>query len=142
MTAQTIINSDAAFDSRHPVEAAGQHVADAALLNGADFRVGLELEFPLLDPSEAGRRPNWSAVQSLITDLPVMPCGGSVTVEPGGQLSTSPQVDVVAAVSVLRADREALRLGLATLGYGSAHFGTDLARPVRRVNPAAPYASP
>ncbi|MBA2465626.1 MAG: ergothioneine biosynthesis glutamate--cysteine ligase EgtA [Nocardioidaceae bacterium] len=144
MTAQTIIDSDdAAFDPHHPVEAAGQHVADAALLNGTDFRVGLELEFHLVDLSEPGRRPDWSAVQSLITELPVMPCGSSVTVEPGGQLelSTSPQVDVVAAVSALRADREALRLGLVTSGYGSAPLGADPARPVRRVNPAARYAA-
>ncbi|MET0838896.1 MAG: glutamate-cysteine ligase family protein, partial [Marmoricola sp.] len=64
-----------------------------------------------------------------------------VTLEPGGQieLSTPPGDDVVSAVAALRADREVLRTRLREAGFGAAPLGTDLARPVARINPGARY---
>ena len=64
-----------------------------------------------------------------------------MTLEPGGQieLSTPPGDDVVSAVAALRADREVLRTRLREAGFGAAPLGTDLARPVARINPGARY---
>jgi glutamate--cysteine ligase len=70
-----------------------------------------------------------------------MPAGSAVTLEPGGQieLSTPPREGVVASVEALRTDREVLRERQAEAGFGAAGLGTDLARPVQRVNPSRRY---
>ena len=131
------------LDVADPYGAAHAHVAAQALAAGEERRVGLELEFHLVDLAEPLRRPTWAAVQSLVATLPRMPSGSSVTLEPGGQieLSTPPQEDLTAAVAALRADRDALRRGLATQGFGAAPLGADPARPVRRTNPGARYVA-
>jgi glutamate--cysteine ligase len=137
MTAQTVRNGFATLaDAR-------QHVADAALRPDDRGRVGLELEFHLVDLARPARRPDWSAVAALVTDLPAMPSGSSVTLEPGAQieLSTPPRDDLVGAVAALRADREALRQALSERGFGAAPLGTDPAREVRRTNPHPRYAA-
>lgn len=132
-----------ALDPRSPVESARRIIADGALRSGEEQRVGLELEFHLVDLARPERRPSWVAVQSLLADLPVMPGGSSVTLEPGGQieLSTPPHHDVVGCVTALRADREALRRALADAGYGAAPLGADPARPVQRTNPHQRYVA-
>ncbi|MBA2463370.1 MAG: ergothioneine biosynthesis glutamate--cysteine ligase EgtA [Nocardioidaceae bacterium] len=131
------------IDPRNPVESARHIIAAGSLHACDDRRVGLELEFHLVDLAHPGRRPSWVAVQSLLADLPEMPTGSSVTLEPGGQieLSTPPHPDLVACVTALRADREALRGALATAGFGAAPLGADPARPVRRTNPHQRYAA-
>jgi len=131
------------FDPRNPVESARQVIADGALRSGAEHGVGLELEFHLVDLTRPERRPSWGAVQTLVADLPVMPGGSSVTLEPGGQieLSTPPHPDVVACVTSLRADRETLRTALAAAGYGAAPLGADPARSVQRTNPHPRYVA-
>ncbi len=123
------------------VEAARRHVAEAALSADDGGRVGLELEFHLVDLAEPGRRPRWAQVQELALAAGPLPSGSLVTLEPGGQieLSTPPAEDVVASVSHLRSDREALKARLAEAGFGAAPLGADLARPVERVNPGARY---
>ena len=145
MTVQPVSHAadDPLLDDCDPVAAARQHVGDAALRSGEERRVGLELEFHLVDLSEPARRPDWGTVQALVSALPPMPAGSSVTVEPGGQLelSTPPRDDLVSAVTALRADRETLRACLAASGHGAAPLGADPARPVRRVNPGARYAA-
>ena len=126
-----------------PVAAAHGLVAASALVASEDSRVGLELEFHLVDLAEPAHRPDWPAVLALLAGLPPMPGGSSVTLEPGGQieLSTPPQADVVAAVTTLRADRATLRTALAAAGFGAAPLGADPARPVARTNPQARYAA-
>jgi glutamate--cysteine ligase len=64
-----------------------------------------------------------------------------VTLEPGGQieLSTPPAADLASAVSALRADSDALRAQLREAGFGAAALGSDLARPVSRINPSPRY---
>lgn len=130
-------------DPRDPVAWARQIIAEGALRTGGDHRVGLELEFHLVDLAHPGRRPGWDAVQSLLSGLPVMPAGSSITLEPGGQieLSTTPHPDLVASVTALQTDREALRQSLKAAGYGAAPLGTDPARPVRRTNPHERYVA-
>lgn len=138
---QTLATDDLALDGRDAVSAATAYIAATALTESADRRVGLELEFHLVDLADVSVRPSWGALQSLTAALPAMPEGSAVTLEPGGQieLSTPPRADVAAAVAALRLDREALRTALAEHGYGAAPLGSDPARPVRRTNPHARY---
>jgi glutamate--cysteine ligase len=143
MTAQLPVADDPLLSSADPVEAARQHIVDAALHESAGRRVGLELEFHLVDLRHPARRPTWTQVQAIAARLPAMPGGSTVTVEPGGQLelSTPPGEDAGAAIRGLRADRDVLRGALASDGYGAAPLGADPARPVRRVNPSDRYVA-
>ena len=106
-------------------------------------KVGLELEFHLVDLARPARRPNWAEVRSLTATLPPMPSGSLVTLEPGGQieLSTPPAPDVVSSIAALQADRAVLRSALATAGFGAAPIGADPARPLRRINPHGRYVA-
>lgn len=145
MSAQPVPHAtdDPLLDDRDPVAAARQYVGDGAFRAGEERRVGLELEFHLVDLAAPSRRPDWDTVQALVSALPPMPGGSSVTLEPGGQieLSTTPQEDVSAAIAALRSDREALRLGLVEAGLGAAPLGADPARPMQRINPQPRYAA-
>ncbi len=126
-----------------PVEAARQLIAGGAFARSTVGRVGLELEFHLVDLAQPGKRPSWVDVQTLLGGLPPMPRGSAVTCEPGGQieLSTAPHPHVAAAVTALRDDREALRHALSDAGFGGAALGADPARPVQRINPKQRYAA-
>jgi ergothioneine biosynthesis glutamate--cysteine ligase EgtA len=119
------------------------HAEARALSPTPHGRVGLELEFHLVDLQRPGRRLEWPEVSGLLARVPVMPGGSRITVEPGGQLelSTLPMPDVRSAVRVLREDRTALSAALAASRLGLASLGTDPARPARRVNPASRYAA-
>ncbi|MGI9157743.1 MAG: ergothioneine biosynthesis glutamate--cysteine ligase EgtA [Marmoricola sp.] len=146
MTAQTVTAQradDPLWDPAIAVDVARQHVIDTALTPCVGGRVGLELEFHLVDLGRPARRPTWEQVQAVAAGLPPMPSGSLVTLEPGGQieLSTPPTDGVAASVTALRADREVLRVGLREAGFGAAPLGTDPARPVQRVNPGARYAA-
>lgn len=144
MTAQTAPPyADPLVDAPDPIAAARAHVAAAALRDGTERRVGLELELHLVDLAEPARRPDWPTVRAVVGNLPPMPAGSAVTLEPGGQveLSTPPGADVVTAVAALRTDREVLRTALVAAGFGAAPLGTDPARAVRRTNPHARYAA-
>ncbi|WP_082534193.1 ergothioneine biosynthesis glutamate--cysteine ligase EgtA [Marmoricola sp. Leaf446] len=142
------VSSDPLLRAADPVAAAEEHVAATALRETppgpeGGGRVGLELEMHLVDLERPGRRPIWDEVRRLVHDLPALPMGSSVTVEPGGQveLSTPPADDVVLSIAALGIDRDHLRRGLAAAGFGAAPLGTDPARPVRRVNPAPRYSA-
>jgi glutamate--cysteine ligase len=143
MTAQDVETDDLLLGGGDPVEVARAHVAERALADCPGGRVGLELELHLVDLAEPARRPTWPEVQAVATGLRPMPSGSLVTLEPGGQieLSTPPTADLVSSVAALRADREALRSGLHEAGFGAAPLGTDLARPVHRINPGARYSA-
>lgn len=136
----------AARDAEHAQIAARAHIERSALresVPGAPPRVGLELEFHLVDLAVPARRPGWRDVQAVTAQLPPMPSGSAVTVEPGGQLelSTPPAGGVAEAVADLAADRAVLRDALAAAGYGAAPVGTDPARRPARINPAGRYAA-
>ena len=140
-------DTDPLVSAADPVDFARAHIERTALRDSPggspSGRVGLELEFHLVDLARPARRPSWAQVQALLQGLPAMPAGSRVTVEPGGQveLSTPPAPDVVTAVAALRADRQALRADLAAAGFGAAPIGADPARPVRRVNPNGRYVA-
>lgn len=143
MTAQTVTTDDLCLEGPDAVAAATTYIAESALTAGTEHRVGLELEFHVVDLADPARRPSWEEVLRLVDALPPMPSGSSVTLEPGGQieLSTPPLADVVATIAALRQDRHVLRSTLAAHGYGAAPLGSDPARPVRRTNPHPRYAA-
>ena len=131
-----------------PVAAAREHIESTALSatplpEAHRGTVGLELEFHLVDLADPGARPSWEQLERLISALPPMPSGSSVTTEPGGQLelSTPPTPGVAASIEALRADRAVLRASLAEQGFGAAPLGADPARPPRRINPSPRYAA-
>src|SRR5690349_2062078 len=108
------------------LEAAAAHVAAGALRDGpSPHQVGLELEFHLVDLRLPSRRLQWQQVQRLLGDLDAMPCGSSVTAEPGGQLELSgpPAASVSQAVAALRTDSAHLRGALAEHGFGVVAMG-------------------
>lgn len=135
---------DAFADTTTAEQIAREHVV-AGALRASDRvgRVGLELEFHVVDLARPHRRPSWHEVTAAAESLPAMPSGSRVTLEPGGQieLSTPPTPDLVSSVAALRADRDVLRDGLAARGFGAAPLGTDPARPVQRINPAGRYVA-
>jgi len=137
----TIPRDDLLHASGDPVEAARQHIADSALNADDGGRVGLELEFHLVDLTQPGRRPTWEQASALALGVGQLPSSSLVTLEPGGQieLSTPPAADVVTSVAALRADRDVLRARLLESGFGAAPLGADLARPVERINPSSRY---
>lgn len=144
MSAQKLVDDiDDPLSTADPLEAARDHVAAGALVDGPGGTVGLELEFHLVSLAKPGRRPDWPEVLAAIAALPPMPAGCAVSIEPGGQveLSTPPVDGVVAAVAALRRDEHVLRTGLSCSGLGAAALGSDPARPPRRVNPADRYAA-
>ena len=132
---------DALGSGPDPLTTAREHIAGSALTENAGGQVGLELEFHLVDLARPGRRPRWAQARELALGLGPLPSGSLVTLEPGGQieLSTPPSVGVADAVAALRRDRAVLRSQLLEVGFGAAALGSDLARPVERINPSPRY---
>lgn len=124
-------------------EDAHAHVAAQALASSPIGRVGLELEFHVVDLARPQRQVPWADLADLWSTLSTMPGGSQVTVEPGGQfeLSTPSAADVGAAIAALRADRAVLAAAAAAAGLGLASVGADPAREVARLNPADRYAA-
>ncbi len=122
---------------------AGLRIAEACLTDGPLGQVGLELEAHCFDLADPGRRPEWAELRAVIADVPELPGGSAITVEPGGavELSAPPAADPVAAIAALAADRETLRAVFAAAGFGLALLGTDPLRPARRVHPGGRYAA-
>lgn len=119
------------------------HASSQALRAAPVGRVGLELEFHLVDLQAPARRVPWARLTEIIAGLPTLPGGSRVTVEPGGQveLSTPPAENVVAAVGALRLDRGAFGDTLREHRLGLACVGADPARPAERSNPTSRYVA-
>jgi len=122
---------------------AHSHVVSQALAASPIGRVGLELEFHVVDLQCPERQVRWAQLTELRSRLPAMPGGSRVTVEPGGQLelSTPPAADVAGAIAALRGDRQVLAAAAAAASLGLASVGADPARAVRRLNPAGRYVA-
>lgn len=130
-------------DALTSAEAAAQHIVDACLKDGPVGPVGLEIEAHCYDMTDPTRRPGWDELTARIADLPTLPGGSLVTVEPGGavELSGPPRADTASAVSAMAADRSVLRAAFAQAGLGLVLLGADPLRAPARVNPGARYAS-
>lgn len=122
-------------------DAAARHVGAGCLRDGPVGQVGLEIEAHCFDLTDPMRRPDWEQLTATIADLPPLPGGSRVTVEPGGavELSGPPLPGPLAAIEAMAADRTVLRAAFARAGFGLVLLGADPLRPPGRVNPGARY---
>jgi ergothioneine biosynthesis glutamate--cysteine ligase EgtA len=123
------------------LDQARAHIVDVALSASEIGDVGLELEMHLVDLAEPSQRVPWDRLTALVAELPSMPAGSAVTLEPGGQveLSTPPRPGVAAAIDALIADRRALGGAMAGERLGLVALGADLARPIERLTSQSRY---
>jgi glutamate--cysteine ligase len=106
-------------------------------------RVGLELEwltYPIADPT---RRIDPADLATTLDGLGPLPCGGRVTIEPGGQveISTLPYDDVGDVIDAARTDAASVRAALRELDVELVAAGLDRRRPPARVVDAGRYRS-
>jgi glutamate--cysteine ligase len=122
-------------------QSAALRIGEACLVDGAVGRVGLEVEAHCFDLADPMRRPEWTELRDVIADVPALPGGSAITVEPGGavELSGPPMDDAVAAIAGMTADRTVLRTAFAQAGLGLVPLGADPLRPAKRVNPGDRY---
>lgn len=124
-------------------EQAAAHIGAHSLQDGPLGRVGLEIEAHCFDLTQPTRRPDWDELSAAIADVPPLPGGSRITVEPGGavELSGPPYDGAAAAIAALQADRTVLRAAFARRNLGLVLLGTDPLRPTRRVNPGPRYSA-
>lgn len=144
--ARTMASNDAVDQRKGALtsaEAAAQHIVESCLKDGPVGPVGLEIEAHCYDMADPSRRPGWDELSARIAEVPQLPGGSVVTVEPGGavELSGPPMADAAGAVSAMASDRSVLRAAFAQNGLGLVLLGADPLRPPARVNPGARYAS-
>jgi glutamate--cysteine ligase len=120
---------------------AAEHIGQTCLADGPVGRVGLEVEAHCFDLADPMRRPAWAELTDTIADVPPLPGGSVITVEPGGavELSGPPLTEPVAAIAAMTADRAVLRAAFAQAGFGLVLLGADPLRPAKRVNPGDRY---
>jgi len=120
---------------------AALHIGEACLADGPVGRVGLEVEAHCFDLADPMRRPDWAELTDTIADVPPLPGGSAITVEPGGavELSGPPMDEPAAAIAAMTADRAVLRSAFAQAGLGLVLLGADPLRPAKRVNPGDRY---
>ncbi|WP_286275723.1 ergothioneine biosynthesis glutamate--cysteine ligase EgtA [Mycobacterium antarcticum] len=130
-TAAELVNADDA----------ATRIGGDCLKDGPVGQVGLEIEahcFDLVDPL---RRPSWVELTDVIAQVPALPSGSPITVEPGGavELSGLPAPSAPHAITAMQADRAMLREAFAQHGLGLVLLGADPLRPPARVNPGDRY---
>jgi glutamate--cysteine ligase len=120
---------------------AARRVGEECLYDGPVGRVGLEIEAHCFDLADPMRRPGWDELTEVIAEVPPLPGGSAITVEPGGavELSGPPADGVGQAIDAMQADRAQLRRAFAEHGLGLVLLGADPLRPARRVNPGDRY---
>jgi glutamate--cysteine ligase len=120
---------------------AARRIGADCLVDGPVGRVGLEIEAHCFDVSDPSRRPGWDELTEVIAQVPPMPGGSPITVEPGGavELSGPPEDSVLSAIAAMRADRAVLTKAFAEHGLGLVLLGADPLRPPKRVNPGDRY---
>jgi glutamate--cysteine ligase len=148
MTLAAITAAASQLDAARPAdseltssEEAAQYIADGCLIDGPLGRVGLEMEAHCFDPVDPYRRPSWDEITDVIEQLPPLPAGSAVTVEPGGavELSGPPEDGIAAAIGGMDNDQAVLRKAFTKAGLGLVFLGADPLRVPKRVNPGARY---
>ncbi|OBF58283.1 ergothioneine biosynthesis glutamate--cysteine ligase EgtA [Mycobacterium sp. 852002-50816_SCH5313054-b] len=121
--------------------AAAKYIAEGCLIDAPLRRIGLELEGHCHDRADPHRRPGWDEIADVLEQLPALPGGSVVTVEPGGavELSGPPADGVVAAIDAMHRDQAVLRSAFADAGLGLVFLGADPLRPPKRINPGPRY---
>lgn len=120
---------------------AAQYIAEGSFADAPLGRVGLEIEAHCFDRADLRRRPSWEQITAVIDNLPTLPGGSAVTVEPGGavELSGPPLAGALPAITAMAADRAVLDAVFADAGLGLVLLGADPLRPPHRVNPGPRY---
>jgi len=123
--------------------AAAEYIADGCLMDAPLGRVGLEMEAHCFDPTDPYRRPSWDEITAVREQLPALPGGSAVTVEPGGaiELSGPPEDGIATAIGSMNNDQAVLRKAFADVGLGLVYLGADPLRMPKRVNPGARYVA-
>src|SRR6201991_2508781 len=139
------------LDEAHPTNAvdteltsansAAEHIGATCLTDGPVGLVGLEIEAHCFDLADLNRRPEWGEITSVISQVPDLPGGSLITIEPGGavELSGPPMDGVLPAITAMAADRAVLSAAFAEAGLGLVLLGADPLRPAKRVNPGDRY---
>lgn len=101
---------------------------------GPPGRVGVEIELLTAVAGDPARRPDEDALTRAVRGL-VIPGGGRITVEPGGQveLSGAPHAGPAAAIGATAAGLTALQAALAGAGIDTVASGLDPRSPARVV---------
>lgn len=108
-------------------------LADASFAPSDEDLFGLELEWPVHRHGDVGRRPGADELAPL--DGTVLPGGGRITFEPGGQveLSTAPFASVPEALRAARSDSRIVFARLAAAGFTCETRAVDDRRSPERV---------
>lgn len=151
MTAHAAVDSRATVTDRSLAEG---YVAKVCFKTGPPRLVGVELEWTVhyaeqlsrpLDPCDLIAALGEHAPQSLSPESPhtPLPCGGIVTVEPGGQveISTQPHGSLGGLVADTTIDIDHLTGLLARSGLVLGIRGRDHTRPPRRIIDTPRYAA-
>ena len=120
---------------------AASRIGSDCLKDGPVGQAGLEIEAHCFDLTDPMRRPSWDELADVIAQLPALPFGSPITIEPGGavELSGLPTDSVLPAITAMQADRAVLREAFASRGLGLVLLGADPLRPPKRVNPGDRY---
>jgi glutamate--cysteine ligase len=155
------------INGAHFTEAdAEAHVHGIAFKTGPPERVGVELEWLVRDPRDPALPVRAEQVAAALApfgadtpaskqgyqqheerivryQIPALPSGATLTVEPGGQLelSSAPAVTLGDLVEVTGRDLTALRDAAAAAGLELCGYGLDPLRPPRRVVDLPRYAA-
>ena len=125
---------------------AGSYVTRVCFKHGPPAKTGIELEWLAIDPHDPDRRPDAQTLATLLgphapttlvanSPASALPHGGSVTVEPGGQLEISslPAASVTDLITAMCADIQALRGLLAPAGFELSGLAADPYRHPHRI---------
>ena len=137
---------------------AAEHIHGICLKTGPPRRIGVELEWLVRDARDPSLPVTAERIAAAVAafgadmgpqglpsgDRPgVLPSGGLLTTEPGGQLELSslPADSLAECVRITAADVAVLRAAVADAGLELAGFGLDPFRPPRRVLQSPRYAA-
>lgn len=112
-----------------------EYVSDTIFTSSIEGRIGAETEwFPVFENDPYAYVPLEQLTQILDPSRP-LPCGGTITFEPGGQIevSSAPGLGVSETCSALSADLSSVRESLDPHGIKLVGVGLDPLRPGRRV---------
>lgn len=125
---------------------AGTYVTRVCFKHGPPTKVGIELEWLVIDPHDPDRRPDVRTLAALLgphapatlvagSPASPLPRGGLVTVEPGGQLeiSSPPAGSVPGLIAAMRADIQALQALIAPAGFELSGLAADPHRLPHRI---------
>ena len=123
---------------------AAAYIAAAAFRIGPVGRVGVELEYGVRDPAARTQRPSIDRVRAATAPLlDPLPCGGAISIEPGGQIEISSAVgaDLDACVTSTAYDLALTTRALADAGLVLEGTGLDTTRKPRLVTDQPRYVA-